>query len=315
MNSSNWSHFLFHLRREFLLQLNGRSSYSRGVYPGFSWFALFCVAVMLLEFNSSRLSPHGSSTVLHNFILLSFGQYLLIWLRSKVYCALSFSRDLQSQTVATVRVTPISKNTALFAKLCASLAPLWTELALFLPVSLLFFSVYLKLPASFVILMTLFLFFLSLISGSLGLAIGSLTSNPYKAMRNARFSTFLFIALIPLLRSLSSSWYLPLLGLGCWLLICSRRAPHRTLFLGASSFVLLALSQIPRFNLGSLQLKDLHPNVTISSYFPNSRYFSDFEPGKTGILELFGYPSSICLIYLAIAVIFFWVARSRFKYS
>lgn len=297
------------------MQLNGRHSYSRGVYPGFSWFALLCVAVMLLEFNSSRLSPQSSQTVRENFTLLAFGQCLLIWLRSKVYCALSFSRDIQNQTVAIVRVTPISKTSALLAKLCASLAPLWTELALFLPVSLLFFSVYLKHPALLVFTLTPLLFCLSLIAGCLGLCLGSLTNKPNQAMRSARFATFFLFALLPILKGMFSSWSLPLLGLSFWLMLCSKRAPHRRLFLATSGLVVAALSLIAKFEPFSLSIDNLHPNLLISSYYRNSGYAVDWHADFTSLWGLCSYPISVCVIYLLIGVAFFWAARSRFKYS
>ena len=310
MNSASWKKFLFHLRREFLLQLDGRRAYSRGVYPGVSWFALLCVAVLLLEFNESRLSPEQSHSVIENFTLLALGQCILLWLRSSVYCALSFSRDLQNQSVTVVRITPVSRTMTLLAKLCASLAPLWMELALFLPISLLFFSVYLSLPFLLVFSLTPFLFCLSVAAGCVGLAIGSLSAHPSKAIRNARLLTFFLLFFIPILREMSTSWFLPVAGLSLWLLIYSRQAPNRNVFLGTFGLTLGAFSLIEFLRPMGLDVNRLHPAKMISSFYPER-----FGELPQAILPAsFAYPVSVAAIYLIVGLVYFWLARLRFSY-
>ena len=315
MTSASWKRFRFHLRREFLLQLDGRRSYSRGVYPGVSWFALLCVAVLLLEFNSSRLSPEQSRSAIDNYTLLALGQCILIWLRSKVYCALSFSRDLQNQSVTVVRITPVSRTMTLLAKLCASLAPLWMELLLFLPVSILFFSVYLSLPMLLVFSLTPFLFCLSLAAGCVGLAIGSLSSQPAQAIRNARLLTFFLLFFIPILKQMSSSWFLPLLGLSLWLLIYSRRAPNRGIFIATSAFVTAGLALVNVLQPMGLNVSKLHPTRMLTGFYPEK-----FEMGLGGLPTWMVMDSltdliSVAGVYLVLAAIFFWLARLRFNYS
>ena len=315
MSSASWKRFRFHLRREFLLQLDGRRSYSRGVYPGVSWFALLCVAVLLLEFNSSRLSPEQSRSAIDNYTLLALGQCILIWLRSSVYCALSFSRDLQNQSVTVVRITPVSRTMTLLAKLCAALAPLWMELLLFLPVSLLFFSVYLSLPVLLVFSLTPFLLCLSLAAGCVGLAIGSLSSQPAQAIRNARLFTFFILFFIPILKEMSSSWFLPLLGLTLWLLIYSRRAPNRGVFIFTSAVVacLLALTNV--FQPFGLNVGKLHPTGLITDFYPDAFSHRPWELPTPLILESLADPLGVAGVYLLIAAVFFWLARLRFSYT
>jgi len=304
---------LFHLRREFLLQLDGRRAYARGVYPGVSWFALLCVAVLLIEFNSSRLSPQTSSTALDHFTLLALGQCVLIWLRSTVYCALSFSRDLQNHTVAVVRITPVSRTLSLLAKLCASLAPLWTELILFLPVAVLFFCVYLSLPYLLVLSLTPFLFCLSLAAGCIGLAIGSLSSQPAQAIRNARLFTFFILFFVPILKQMSASWTLPLAGLGLWLLIYSRRAPNRGLFCSTCALVTAGLAVINISEPFGLNVSRLHPAALVTKFFPEEPTASAGTSLET-LCELYSYPLSASFVYLILALVFFLLARARFNY-
>lgn len=316
MNSATWKRFLFHLRREFLLQLDGRRSYSRGVYPGVSWFALLCVAVLLIEFNSSRLSPERSSTVMNHFTLLALGQCVLIWLRSTVYCALSFSRDLQNHSVAVVRITPVSRTMTLIAKLCASLAPLWMELTLFLPISVLFFSVYLSMPLLLVLSLTPFLFCLSLVSGCVGLAIGSLSAQPAQAIRNARLFTFFLLFFIPILKEMSSSWFLPLSGLALWLLIYSRRAPNRGVFLLASGTLTGFLTVINIYKPLGLSVSKLHPTRLITSFYDRGELPSyEFDTWQHTYLTFYSEPLAVAFIYLLLAGVFFWLARLRFSYA
>jgi hypothetical protein len=312
VKSATWNRFLFHLRREFLLQLDGRRTYARGVYPGVSWFALLCVAVLLIEFNSSRLSPGSSSTQLDHFTLLALGQCILVWLRSTVYCALSFSRDLQNHTVAVVRITPVSRTMSLVAKLCASLAPLWMELLLFLPVALLFFSVYLSLPLLLVFSLTPFLFCLSLAAGCLGLAIGSLSAQPAKAVRNARLFTFFLLFFVPILKEMSSSWFLPLVGLGLWLLVYSRQAPNKGIFCLVSALVVSVLSLLNVSEPLGLTVSRLHPSVLVTTFYPEESTAPALE---TSLWELYSYPLSVAAVYLVIAGVFFWLARLRFSYA
>lgn len=318
MKALTWKRFLFHLRREFLLQLDGRKVYSRGVYPGVSWFALLCVAVLLIEFNSSRLSPERSSTALDHFTLLALGQCILIWLRSTVYCALSFSRDLQSHTVTVVRITPVSQTLTLIAKLVASLAPLWMELLLFLPVSVLFFSVYLSLPLLLVISLTPFLLALSLAAGCIGLAIGSLSAQPAQAIRNARLFTFFLLFFIPILKEMSASWFLPLTGLGLWLLIYSRRAPNRGIFIATSAAVTGALALLDRIQPFNLDVNSIHPTGLLTHFYTyQPKRWGDWQTAlaNESALDVFAYPASVAVVYLSIAGVFFWLARLRFQYA
>jgi hypothetical protein len=314
VTSASWKRFRFHLRREFLLQLDGRRSYSRGVYPGVSWFALLCVAVLLLEFNSSRLSPEQSRSAIDNFTLLALGQCILIWLRSTVYCALSFSRDLQNQSVTVVRITPVSRTMTLLAKLCASLAPLWMELFLFLPVSILFFSVYLSLPVLLVLSLTPFLLCLSLAGGCIGLAVGSLCSQPAQAIRNARLLTFFLLFFIPILKEMSSSWFLPVMGLTLWLLIYSRRAPNRGIFLVTSASVTLALALLNIFEPLGLNVSKLHPARLITDFYPDAFSHRAWDLPSSLVVESLSYPFSVAGVYVLISIVFFWLARLRFSY-
>lgn len=312
MNYANWKRFLFHLRREFLLQLDGRRVYSRGVYPGVSWFALLCVAVLLFEFNASRLSPQNSGTALKHFSLLGLGQCVLIWLRSTVYCALSFSRDLQNQSVAVVRVTPVSQTQTLLAKLCASLAPLWMELLLFLPVSLLFFCVYLTLPVWLVLSLTPFLICLSLVAGCLGLAIGSQSAQPAQAIRNARLLTFFLLFFFPILKEMSGSWALPLMGLGLWLVIYSRRSPNRGAFLLTSAGVVGGISLFDRLRPMGLDINQLHPTNVVSGFYEG---FEMWGSQSHTPMDFCYYPLATSGVYLVLAAVFFWLARLRFRYA
>lgn len=315
VNSATWKRFLFHLRREFLLQLDGRRAYSRGVYPGVSWFALLCVAVLLIEFNSSRLSPESSPSAMNHFTLLALGQCVLIWLRSTVYCALSFSRDLQNHSVTVVRITPVSRTLTLAAKLCASLAPLWMELFLFLPVSVLFFSVYLSMPLLLVLSLTPFLLTLSLAAGCVGLAIGSLSAQPAQAIRNARLFTFFLLFFIPILKEMSSSWFLPLTGLGLWLVIYSRKAPSRGVFIFVSALLTGSLALLNTFQPLGLSVSKLHPTRLITSFYDRGSSPYILESSQTSYLDFFADPLGVGAVYLILAGVFFWLARLRFSYA
>ncbi len=313
MRQSKWKEFLFLLRREFVFQLDGRRAYSRGVYPGVNWFALICVGALLLEFNASRLAPESSGTVIDHFTFLTLAQAFLITLRSTVYCALSMSRDLQNHTVTVVRVSPISRTIALGAKLCACLAPLWIELLLFLPVSLLFFSVYLYLPPILVASATPFLVAASLVAGSLGLVIGSTTAIPQQAARNARLFVFFALFLVPLLRGMSEGWMIPLVGFGLWLSLATRRAPHRPLLLSILGLVVGALGLLQAGSLGGFSLGKLHP-LQISNEF-YSEALRGGLPVWPDPISPFTHPLTVGLVYLGLAGIFFLLARTRFSYA
>lgn len=315
MNYANWKRFLFHLRREFLLQLDGRRLYSRGVYPGVSWFALLCVAVLLIEFNASRLSPESSSTALQHFSLLALGQAVLIWLRSTVYCALSFSRDLQNQSVAVIRITPVSQIQTLLAKLIASLAPLWVEVLLFLPVSVLFFSVYLSLPVLLVLSLTPFLFCLSLGAGCMGLAIGSLSSQPAQSIRNARLLVFFLLFFIPILKEMSSSWFLPLAGLGLWLVIYSRRSPSRGVFMGTITLLMGLFAALDSFRPGNLTVGRLHPANVVTYLYDRGAWEHSVVMMESTVWELPTYLATVSGAYLLLAGVFFWLSKMRFRYA
>lgn len=255
--------------------------------------------------------PESSPTALKHFSLLALGQCVLIWLRSTVYCALSFSRDLQNQSVAVVRITPISPNQVLFAKLVASLAPLWMELLLFLPVSLLFFSVYLNLPVIMVLSTTLFLICLSFIAGTLGLAVGSQSSHPSQAIRNARLLTFFLLFFFPILKGISDSWTLPLVGLGLWLIVYSRRAPNRGTFLAVCSTVVGLFALFEKTEPLGMNVSFLHP-VNVVAVFFDTDFLAD---SADQVWALYYYPAFVGGLYLLVAFVFFRLARLRFRYS
>lgn len=319
MRQSKWKEFLFLLRREFLFQLDGRRAYPRGVYPGVNWFALLCVGALLLEFNASRLAPERSSTVIDHFTFLVLAQAFLITLRSSVYCALSMSRDLQNHAATVVRVSPISRSLTLLTKLCACLAPLWLELWLFLPVSLLFFSVYLWLPPMLVVSATPFLMACSLVAGCLGLAIGSTTMVPAQAARNARLFTFYALFLVPMLKGISEGWVLPLAGLALWLSVTSRRAPHRNLFLGVFTTVLLALGLFHQSGLVGFSLANLHPLHVAGEFYSSAEFYASpsHDGHSLGPLSDFTlqHPLAICGVYLSLSIIFFLLARVRYSHA
>lgn len=297
-----------------MLQIDGRALYSRAVYPGVSWFVLLSATVMLLEFNTSRFSPDQSHTAIQHFTLLASGQCLLIWLRSTVYCALSFSRDLQNQTVTVVRITPVSATQTLIAKMVASLAPLWIELIVFLPISVIFFSYYLSLPLLLVVSLTPFILCLSLVAGTVGLAIGTLTNQPHQAVRYARFLTFFLVALVPILKALSSSWMLPVIGLLLWLSIASRHAPHRLVFLVTSALTIGSMSLLNSFKPFGLDVTQIHPYKVVNDFYPN--FLDPQNLTDTVALEPHAllYPLSVAGVYLLLAGVFFWLARIRFSY-
>ena len=317
MRQSRWKEFLFLLRREFLFQLDGRKPYPRAVYPGVNWFALLCAGALLLEFNASRLSPETSETAIDHFTFLVMAQVFLIALRSTVYCSLSMSRDLQNHTATVVRVSPVSRTTVLTAKLCACLAPLWIELVLFLPVSLLFFSVYLWLPPTVVAVAVPFLIAVSLVAGCLGLVIGSTTTNPLQAARNARLLVFFLFFLVPVLKGMSEGWMIPLAGLVLWLSITTRRAPHRGTLLVSFSGLILLLglfhSQAPR----GVELSVLHPLNIVLDYFSTALQMAlrgqIWQPQSGG--ALLAHPLAIGGLYLALAGIFFLLARTRYAHA
>jgi hypothetical protein len=279
-----------------------------------NWFALICVGALLLEFNASRLEPERSQTVVDHFTFLTLAQVFLITLRSTVYCALSVSRDLQNHTATVVRVSPISRTLALGAKVCACLAPLWIELLLFLPVSLLFFSVYLPLPPLVVASTTPFLIAVSLMSGCLGLVIGSTTSDPRQAARNARLFVFFLLFLIPVLRGMSQGWMIPLLGLILWLSVTTRRAPHRStlllVFSGLTGLLALLESQAP----WGFSLSSLHP-IHLSGAFYSNALRGGVELTWLDPHDLFSHPMIMCGVYLALSAVFFLLARTRYNYA
>lgn len=305
MNRANWNRFLFLLRREFLFQLDGRRSHARSVYPGVNWFALLCVGAILLEFNSSRLDPANSKTAVTYFDLLALGQVVLIGLRSTVYTAVSFARDLQSHTATVVRVTPVSRTASLLAKLCACLAPLWCELLLFLPACMLFFSVYLRLDPLVVFSVFPFLFAVSLLGGCLGLLVGSMGNSGHQAARNARLLVLFLFFFFPVLQTMSDGYLIPGLALGVWLLLSARRAPHRFAIWGSvvGLCTLLGVAQ----SAGSFKLSYLYPMYIITNFYSEA-----FEPG---VLSHGPGLATIGLIYLALAGFCFLLAHRRYNHA
>ncbi len=306
---SSWKEFLFLLRREFLFQLDGRRSFPRGVYPGVNWFVLLCAGALLLEFNSSRFAPESSSSVVDHFMFLSLAQIFLVALRSTVYCAISMSRDLQNHAAAVVRVSPVSRTLTLAAKLCACLAPLWTELLLYLPVAILFFSVYLWLSPVAIASVVGFLFCSSLVCGCLGLAVGSTTSAPLQAARNARLLIFFLLFFFPILTAVSDGWVVPLAALALWLSATTRRTPHRAVLLVGAGVLVAGLPILislmpPR---GGVSL--LHP-LTFTG-----RYLQDFFDGNPELsLRFLEQPLGMGGLYLLISVVLFFLARARYQY-
>lgn len=305
MNRANWNRFLFLLRREFLFQLDGRRSHARSVYPGVNWFALLCVGAILLEFNSSRLDPANSKTAVTYFDLLALGQVVLIGLRSTVYTAVSFARDLQSHTATVVRVTPVSRTASLLAKVCACLAPLWCELVLFLPACLLFFSVYLHLDALVVFSVFPFLFAVSLLGGCLGLLVGSMGNNGHQAARNARLLVLFLFFFFPVLQTMSDGYIVPGLALGLWLLVSARRAPHRVA-IWASVVGLCTLLGVAQA-IGKFKVSYLYPMYIITNFYTETFDTNALtrEPGLT----------LIGTIYLVLAGLCFFLARRRYDYT
>ncbi len=311
MRQARWKEFRFLLRREFLFQLDGRRAYPRGVYPGVNWFALLCIGALLLEFNASRLSPENSKTVVDHFIFLTLAQIFLISLRSAVYCALSMSRDLQNHTATVVRVSPISRTLSLVAKLVACLAPLWVELALFLPVSILFFSIYLWLSPALVASAIPFAMMVSLLAGCLGLAIGSTTSLPLQAIRNARLFVFFAFFVIPVLRGISDGWMLPLAAMALWLSVTTRRAPHRIPVLAAFATVITALGLMESRGLGGFTISGLHPLNISGDFYTEALHGSGLASCALNLT----HPLLMGLLYLVLAGVFFSLARARIAYA
>lgn len=312
MKRSRWNEFLFLLRREFLFQLDGRRAFPRGVYPGVNWFALLCIGALLLEFNASRVAPESSSTALQHFLLLTSCLAFLITLRSAVYCALSMSRDLQSHTATIVRVSPLSSTVTLAAKLCACLAPLWTELLLFLPVSLLFFSVYLWLSPVLVVAVVPLLMAISLASGCLGLVIGSATDQPLQAARNARLFVFFSVFMAPILKAMSEGWILPLAAFSLWLSLTTRWAPHRKVVLSSFGLLLGSLACWSYSGWGGFSLGLLHP-----LYVSNDLLSSNLRQGALSVWPtgaLMTHPTPLILLYLGLAALFFLLARVCYRY-
>lgn len=311
MKQSKWKEFKFLLRREFLFQLDGRRAFARGVYPGVNWFALLCIGVLLLEFNSSRLAPESSSSVIDYFVLLTLGQVVLMAFRSTVYCALSFSRDLQNHTAAVLRVTPVSQTLAMVAKLVACLAPLWIEIALFLPVSILFFSVYLWLPPLLVASTAPFLIAISLLGGCLGLVVGSLTSQPQRAARNARSLVFL-LCFIPAIQALRDSWFIPILVIGMWMAVATRRAPHKTPVLATLGTLAVSWLGLQIWAPSVLQATELHPFLFILDFYPQTvRAYAGIASNSSS----FPAPLLASVAYLGLALVFFGLARLRYRHT
>ena len=305
---SRWKEFLFLLRREFQFQLDGRSSYPRGVYPGVNWFALLCGGAMLLEFNSSRFAPESSSSAADHFIFLTLAQAFLIALRSTVYCAISMSRDLQNHTAAVVRISPVSRTLTLIAKLCACLTPLWIELFLYAPAGILFFSVYLSLPMSAVTTVLPFLFALSLVAGCLGLTIGSTNSNPLHAGRNARLFVFFLLLFMPMLQVISQGWTVPLAALALWLSATTRRTPHRTIVLVGTAAMVFALGTLSGLSEQGFTSSLLHPISSVGHYLGYALRGEAYQV----YIDL---PLFVSLIYLVLSAFLFLLARARFQYA
>ncbi len=312
MNRNRFKRFLFLLRREFLFQLDGRRAHARNIYPGPTWFALICVGAILLEFNSSRLSPHGSHTATEYLSLMAAGLALLIGLRAAIYCAVSFSRDLQSQTASVVQVTPISANAVLVAKLCACLSPMWVELLMFAPIAAIFFS--LHLPWYLVLSIFAFLFILSLVGGCVGLAIGSMTPVPPFAARNARILAFYLLLIVPIFTGMSEGVGLPVLGLLLWLILSSRQAPHRAFILGGVSFLssLVLLDRWLNLSSDASGCLNLHPMGAVQSVLRRLPRSAEWE---ASILMEAGDQIVPSLAFYAIcAGLCFLFARLRYRY-
>lgn len=300
---------MFLLRREFLFQLDGRRSFPRGAYPGVNWFALLCVGALLLEFNSSRFAPESSNSASFHFLYLSLAQLFLIALRSTVYCAVSMSRDLQNHTAAVVRVSPVSRTLTLAAKLCACLAPLWTELLLYLPVAILFFSVYLWLSPIAIASTVGFLFCTSLVCGSLGLAIGSTTPVPLQAARNSRLLIFFLLFFFPLLVIMSDGLAVPLATLALWLSATTRRAPHRAVLLVGAVAMVVGLPALSSLLLSHDSINLLHPLHFIGDYLESSLE-ADLQPALNSLKQAFVTGG----LYLLTSVVLFFLARARYQY-
>jgi hypothetical protein len=221
------------------------------------------------------------------------------------------SRDLQNHTATVVRVSPVSQTATLAAKLCACLAPLWIELALFLPVSLLFFSVYLWLPPVLVASTVPFLIAVSLMAGCLGLVIGSTTTLPHQAARNARLFVFFVLFLVPVLKGTTEGWIMPLAGIALWLSVTTRRAPHRTALLGVFATLVICLGFLESHGPAGFALSGLHP-LHLSGEFYALALQGGWAPGSN---ELLTHPLAMGLIYLVLAAIFFLLARTRYRHA
>ena len=320
MDSSRLKIFLFQLRREFLFQLDGRRLHPRGVYPGVSWFLCACIAIILWEFNSSRVAPQSSPTVFGNFGILVFCLTTLICLRSTVYTALSYSRDLQNNSATIVRCSPLSANSTLLAKLCACLAPLWMELVLFFPVAILFFAIYLPLSPLVVASAFPILFFLSLVFGSVGLAVGSMTDQPVHAVRNAKLLVYFLLFFAPVMMAVTGGALIPTLAFTAWLVLFSRQAPHRKLVLGMAwvSFILTAMAtHLKVLNAKAFTFSPLNIFDSLFSRMDSSTPVWSVSAGSR-IPYWWNDPSEILLpflVYCAAGISLFIIARLRYRYA
>lgn len=295
----------FLLRREFLFQIEGRQYYPRSVYPGINWFILTTLVILLFGFNASRSFPENPSNAIDCLTALTYTQLCLIALRSMVYSALSFSRDLQNRTITVVRISPLSSTLSLMAKLSACLIPLWLEQLLLLPVSLLFFCGYFGLSYINVALALPLTLSVSLLAGCVGLVVGSLTAIPEQAIRNARVSYVLVVFLIPLLKAIASDWFIPLSSLWLWLFMTARRAPHRRL-----AMTVLTLLAGVTWLIGSSQ--------PIASYLPARLHplallenFYQIQPSSS----LISSAAVAVIVYLILSCAFFLTARLRYSHA
>ena len=149
----------------------------------------------------------------------------------------------------------------------------------------------------------------------MGLAIGSLSAQPAQAIRNARLLTFFLLFFIPILKQMSSSWFLPLLGLSLWLLIYSRRAPNRGVFIITSAAVTAGLTLVNIFEPLGLNVSKLHPTRLITDFYPDKFSLRPWDLPTWMVVDSLTDLVSVAGIYLALAAVFFWLARLRFSYS
>jgi hypothetical protein len=105
------------------------------------------------------------------------------------------------------------------------------------------------------------------------------------------------------------------MGLTLWLLVYSRRAPNRGVFLATSAFLAGGLGLLNTFKPLGLEVSRLHPTGLIKNFYPEQ----SVEPGsgihELPVWELCSYPISVSAVYLTVALVYFWLARLRFNYA